>query len=177
MTVVSGAQRRRGRVRSQSERTFGLAAVAPQSGPTDPGPEVGEEPRDGDVIELVLPARNKYLAAARLVASAVASDLDFTVDDLDELRIAIDEAMAVLIAAEPSSTAIRIRFSAAPTAPGAPSRLLVEGEPTERRITTAAPPVDALVSHIMAAVTDRFVLGPDRFEFVKSASHPADSTH
>lgn len=176
MKVVSGAQRRRGRLRPESERRLGFAPIPaqPSTGGQDAAPRSGDA---GDVVELVVPARNKFLSAARLVASSFASDLDFTIDDLDELRIAIDEAMTVLIASVPPSSVIRIRFSADATAPGEPSRLRVEGEATEQRISAARPPIDALVSHIMAAVTDRFDLEADRFEFLKSASHPAGVLH
>lgn len=53
-----------------------------------------DEPR---VIELRLPADTGLLRVVRLSASALATTVGMLVEDLDELRIAVDEAVAALI--------------------------------------------------------------------------------
>lgn len=48
-------------------------------------------------IELALPADTRLLRLVRLVASGLASTAGFDVDELDDLRIAVDEAVAALL--------------------------------------------------------------------------------
>ena len=45
-----------------------------------------------DVVSLELPAQASYLRLARLVGAGMASDLDFDIERLDDVRLAIGEA-------------------------------------------------------------------------------------
>ncbi|MBC7678195.1 MAG: hypothetical protein H7233_04295 [Pseudorhodobacter sp.] len=51
----------------------------------------------GDRVILRLPAQGAYLSVVRTATASLASRLDFTIDDIDDLRIAVDEACAVLL--------------------------------------------------------------------------------
>lgn len=51
----------------------------------------------GRRAELRLPAHNSSLRLARLVVSGVAADASFTVDEVEDLRIAVDEACAAFL--------------------------------------------------------------------------------
>ena len=51
----------------------------------------------GDVIEISVPASPVYVSLLRTAAAALAARLDFTVDEIDDLRIAVDEACALLL--------------------------------------------------------------------------------
>ncbi|MGH3509883.1 MAG: anti-sigma factor [Nocardioidaceae bacterium] len=48
-------------------------------------------------IELRLPADSAYLAILRTATAGLAARLDFTLDDIEDLRIAVDEACALLL--------------------------------------------------------------------------------
>jgi anti-sigma regulatory factor (Ser/Thr protein kinase) len=48
-------------------------------------------------VTLTIPARTRYLRLARLTAAGIASDLGFSVQGIEDLRVAVDEACAVLI--------------------------------------------------------------------------------
>jgi len=50
-----------------------------------------------DVVALKLPADSAYLAVLRTAAAGLASRLNFTLDDIEDLRIAVDEACAMLL--------------------------------------------------------------------------------
>jgi serine/threonine-protein kinase RsbW len=50
-----------------------------------------------DHVELRVPASGAYVSVLRTAAAGMAARLDFTVDDIEDLRIAVDEACAVLI--------------------------------------------------------------------------------
>ena len=46
---------------------------------------------------LRLPAQGAYLSVLRTATASLASRLDFTLDDIEDLRIAVDEACAMLL--------------------------------------------------------------------------------
>jgi serine/threonine-protein kinase RsbW len=46
---------------------------------------------------LKLPAVGAYLSVLRTATASLASRLDFTIDDIEDLRIAVDEACAMLL--------------------------------------------------------------------------------
>ncbi|MCA1712653.1 MAG: anti-sigma factor [Actinobacteria bacterium] len=50
-----------------------------------------------DVVTLKLPAVGAYLSVLRTATASLASRLDFTIDDIEDLRIAVDEACAMLL--------------------------------------------------------------------------------
>jgi len=50
-----------------------------------------------DVVVLRLPAAGAYLSVLRTATASLASRLDFTIDDIEDLRIAVDEACAMLL--------------------------------------------------------------------------------
>ena len=50
-----------------------------------------------DTVELRVPAEPGYLPMLRTVAAAAAASRHFTVDDIDDLRVAVDEACTLLL--------------------------------------------------------------------------------
>src|SRR3954469_11593348 len=50
-----------------------------------------------DVVELRLPAAPAYLGVVRTATAGLAARLDFTLDEIEDLRIAVDEACAMLL--------------------------------------------------------------------------------
>jgi serine/threonine-protein kinase RsbW len=62
-----------------------------------------DEVDDEETVDLSLPAHPRNLRLARLTASGFATELDFSIDEIEDLRLAVDEACAVLMAhASPS---------------------------------------------------------------------------
>lgn len=51
-----------------------------------------------DTVELRIPASGAYLSIVRTATAGLAARLDFTLDEIDDLRIAVDEASALLLA-------------------------------------------------------------------------------
>jgi serine/threonine-protein kinase RsbW len=47
--------------------------------------------------ELRLPADSAYLAVLRTATAGLAARINFTIDDIEDLRIAVDEACAILL--------------------------------------------------------------------------------
>ncbi len=60
---------------------------------------------DRDIVSISLPAAGAYLSVLRTATAGLAARLDFTLDDIEDLRIAVDEACAMLLAqAAPAAT-------------------------------------------------------------------------
>lgn len=51
-----------------------------------------------DTVRLSVPSETSYLRLARLAASSLAADLGFGTDELADLKIAVDEMCALLVA-------------------------------------------------------------------------------
>jgi serine/threonine-protein kinase RsbW len=56
---------------------------------------VGDAPEPR--VLLTVPARSRYLRLARLTAAGIASDLGFSLQAIEDLRVAVDEMCALLI--------------------------------------------------------------------------------
>jgi serine/threonine-protein kinase RsbW len=50
-----------------------------------------------DVVELTVPADSAYVSVLRTVTASLAARRDFTIEEIDDLRIAVDEASALLL--------------------------------------------------------------------------------
>ncbi len=61
-------------------------------------------------IDLVVPADGAYLAVLRTAAAGLAARLDFTLDDIEDLRIAVDEACAILLSQASPGARLRCTF-------------------------------------------------------------------
>jgi serine/threonine-protein kinase RsbW len=51
-----------------------------------------------DIVTIKLPAAGAYLSVLRTATAGLAARLDFTLDEIEDLRIAVDEACAMLLA-------------------------------------------------------------------------------
>ena len=54
-------------------------------------------------VTILVPAKPEHVAVLRAAAGVVASRLEFSLDDIDDLRILIDEAASVLLSSGASS--------------------------------------------------------------------------
>jgi serine/threonine-protein kinase RsbW len=54
-------------------------------------------PADGDIVELTVPADPAYVSVLRTVTASLAARRDFTIEEIDDLRIAVDEASSLLL--------------------------------------------------------------------------------
>ena len=63
-----------------------------------------------NTIDLAVPATPEYVGLIRSAAAHIAAHADLTIDAIDDLRLAVDEAFAVLIAHKPNSGVVTIKF-------------------------------------------------------------------
>ncbi|MFL6051680.1 MAG: anti-sigma factor [Actinoallomurus sp.] len=63
-----------------------------------------------DVVTVRLPADSAYLSVLRTATAGLAARLDFNLDEIEDLRIAIDEACAMLLAQAVPGTDLTCAF-------------------------------------------------------------------
>jgi serine/threonine-protein kinase RsbW len=64
-----------------------------------------------DTLTVRIPAAPRYLQVVRLVAAGLASRLRFTIDDIEDLKIAVDELAAYLTGSQGRDGILEITFS------------------------------------------------------------------
>lgn len=73
----------------------------------------GQEGGRADV-ELRLPADGAYVSVLRTTTAGLAARLDFTIDDIEDLRIAVGEASALVLPEAAPGSALECRFHLSP---------------------------------------------------------------
>ena len=72
---------------------------------------VEADPPPSDEVVLQLPAEGIYIAVLRTAIAGLAARCDFTIDEIEDLRIAVDEATALLLARTSSTAHLDCRFA------------------------------------------------------------------
>jgi serine/threonine-protein kinase RsbW len=83
---------------------------------TQLAPDETTATRKDDVVVLVVPADGSYLAVLRTATAGLAARLQFTLDEIEDLRIAVDEACAMLLAVSAPSSDLTCEFEVTPAA-------------------------------------------------------------
>jgi serine/threonine-protein kinase RsbW len=85
--------------------TEDTAATTAVPGQREPGPERAER-ETKDHVQVCMPAEGAYLSVLRTATAGLAARLDFTLDEIEDLRIAEEMTITVsVVAAEPSMPA------------------------------------------------------------------------
>jgi serine/threonine-protein kinase RsbW len=87
---------------SDAENTATAATVPGQARPADH--------EHADHVQLSMPAESAYLSVLRTATAGLAARLDFTLDEIEDLRIAVDEACAMLLAQAIPGTSLECGF-------------------------------------------------------------------
>ncbi len=129
--------------------------------------------RDDGEVRLEVPAAPEFLRMARMMGAGVASRLGFTLEEVEDLRIAIDELCYSLVGRAGRPGTIRLRYVMSGDS------LAVEGIGLFDDHLDEAPHLSPLSQQILGALSDECVLesGPDgpTFRMVKRRrAAPAD---
>lgn len=108
----------------------------------------------GEQVRLVLPTTPHLLRVARLTAAGLAGRLGFSFDEIEDVKIAVDELCFALVGSRgrPGSLALTYTLEV--------GALLIEGVATYEGPPPELAPTD-LSSQILAAVVDEHELGSD----------------
>ena len=66
---------------------------------------------DRPVVEMRVPAQVVYVSTLRLAAASLGARCGLTVDDIEDLRLAVDEACALLLPHASAQTKLDVRFT------------------------------------------------------------------
>ncbi len=66
-------------------------------------------------VHLEIPASGAYLSVVRAAATGLAAQLHFTYEEIDDLRIAVDEACTQLLSRRGSATTLNVAYHLAET--------------------------------------------------------------
>ncbi len=92
-----------------TEDTAATTEVGSAPGQPDPGAaRADRETRDH--VQVCMPAEGAYLSVLRTATAGLAARLDFTLDEIEDLRIAVDEACAMLLAQAIPGTNLECAF-------------------------------------------------------------------
>ncbi|HVX55432.1 anti-sigma factor [Nocardioides sp.] len=110
---------------------------------THSGPGAGDSPRAD--VELRVPADSAYVSVLRTTTAGLAARLDFTLDDIEDLRMAVGEASAIVLDAAAEGADLTARFwlgqrtiTVRVEAPGTGSELEQEDDFAWQVLTTLA---------------------------------------
>jgi len=90
-------------------------------------------------VDLTVPASSEHLRILRLVASSLAASLGLDVDQLDDLRIAVDELCSLLIEHAPEGCRLRLTLC------GEQGSLVAEGGLIEDAVIATIDSVSQLI--------------------------------
>ncbi|MDX6738899.1 anti-sigma factor [Actinocorallia sp. A-T 12471] len=108
-----------------------------------------------DVVTVKLPAASAYLSVLRTATAGLAVRLDFTIDEIEDLRIAVDEACAMLLAQAVPGTDLNCEFELTGDAMRISVSVLTVDGRTPSRDTFAWTVLSSLAGEVDAAA------GPD----------------
>ena len=84
------------RRRNVTEDTAATTEYGSLPGQRDPDAQADRQTPDH--VKVCMPAEGAYLSVLRTATAGLAARLDFTLDEIEDLRIAVDEACAMLLA-------------------------------------------------------------------------------
>jgi serine/threonine-protein kinase RsbW len=100
-------------------------------------------------VLLAVPAAGAWLGVLRTATASLASRLQFTLDEIEDLRIAVDEACAILLALASLEAVLSCRFTVTEDA------LTVDASvPTDNPAVVRLPSNESFAWQVLSALTD-----------------------
>ena len=99
-----------------------------------------------DAVELTVPAALEFVRMVRLTAAAYADRLGFDIDEIEDIRVAVDELSSVLVESTNDGCTLTIRMASSA------GSLHIEGAVP----ANGAPTLDELTGQILGAVLDSY---------------------
>src|SRR6476659_899987 len=113
-----------------------------------------------DQFEVTVPLRTRYASTVRMIAASLGAEAGFTVDEIDDLRLGLDEVFS-LLAEGHAGERVRTTFR-------------VDGRQISASLTLETGSIDVqpdeLAANILRSVVDRFEFTEDSVTLTKAAS-------
>jgi len=99
-----------------AEPPAGAGATPSAGASAAAGPLITARPLDigADQVTVRMPADGAYLSVLRTATAGLAARLDFTLDDIEDMRIAVDEACAMLLSQAIPGSSLECNFALSP---------------------------------------------------------------
>ena len=113
-----------------------------------------------DQFDVIVPLRTRYASTVRMIAASLGAEAGFTVDEIDDLRLALDEVFSLLAeghAGERVRTTFRLD-----------GRQIIASLTLETGSIDVEP--DELAANILRSVVDRFEFTEHAVTLTKAAS-------
>lgn len=115
---------------------------------------------DDDHFEVIVPLRTRYASTVRMIAASLGAEAGFTVDEIDDVRLALDEVFS-LLAERHVGDRVRTTFR-------------LDGRQLIASFTLESGPVDVqpdeLAANILRSVVDDYEFTADGVTLSKRAS-------
>ena len=112
---------------------------------------------DDDHFDVIVPLRTRYASTVRMIAASLGAEAGFTVDEIDDLRLALDEVFS-LLADRHAGDMVRTRFR-------------LDGHQLVATLTLESGHVDVeLAANILRSVVDGFEFTSGGVTLTKRAS-------
>ena len=127
--------------------------------------ESGADGASPEVVELDLPLQNRHASTVRVVAASLGADAGLTIDEIEDLRLGVNEAVSVLADVDAVDGArLRVRFEIH----GAGMTVTARRSGVDQTLSMGD--IDELAVRILRAVVDEFRVDDDgAFVVVKNA--------
>lgn len=117
-----------------------------------------------EVVELELPLHHRHASTVRVVTASLAADAGFTVDEIEDLRLGVNEAVSVLADVDDADGGrLHLRFLVSDAS------MTVVASRTGVAGAVTIDDVDDLAVRILRAVVDDFRVDDGGFVVVKRA--------
>jgi serine/threonine-protein kinase RsbW len=120
---------------------------------------------DGEEVRLTMPATPQLLRVARLTAAGLAGRLGFSVDEIEDVKIAVDELCFALVGSKGRAGSLTLTYRLGN------HELAIDGEGVFVSDGSESPAPSELSAQILAAVVDEHEITRDgdtmRFRLVK----------
>lgn len=123
-------------------------------------PDLDPTSVDNDHFEVIAPLETRYASTIRMIAASLGADAGFTVDEIDDVRLGLDEVFSML-AERHAGDRVRTSFR-------------VDGNELSATLSLESGPIevepDELATNILRSVVDRYEFARDGVTLVKRAS-------
>ena len=117
---------------------------------------------DAGPVRLSLPASPRYLSAARVVAASLGAETGLSIDDLEDLRLGVNELVSLLVEAGRGEDRVELEFETDGDS------ITVRGQRSGDGGTPMA--VDELTARIVEAVADHHEIDGRSFSLTKAST-------
>ena len=127
--------------------------------------ESGTNGQSPEVVELDLPLAHRHASTVRVVAASLGADAGLTIDEIEDLRLGVNEAVSVLADVDATAGArLQVRFETLDHG------MTVTARRSGIEQALSFDDIDALAVRILRAVVDEFRVDDDgAFVVVKNA--------